>query len=125
MTTKELNIIIFDYIVRCIDADGYELETAPETDRDKLQFLRDTFHAEYDWSIQRFGWTVAFAEWCKGLPSSFNIAFENYRIIELAKEWGTLSAGASERREQKILDNYWNLIANKTAQLLKRHGIEA
>ena len=125
MKTAELNAKCFPYIIEAIDADGYDLEQLPQTDGDKLQFLAETFHAEYGWMIQRVGPITAFAEWCKGVPSSFNIKFTNWEIIELAKEWGSLEADAAERQEQKILDNYWNLIANKTFQLFKKHGVTA
>jgi len=121
MTTKELNTRVFAYILDCIDASDYGF--APATDADKLAFLSETFHSEYGWSIERLGAIKAFAEWCQGLPSAFNCEFRNHAIIEIAKEWGSLPADATERQEQKILDNWFNLIANKTFQLFKKHGI--
>jgi hypothetical protein len=45
-------------------------------------------------------------------------------ILELAKEWGSLPADATERQEQAILDNWFNFAANKTAQLFRAHVID-
>ena len=119
--TQQLNSHVFPYILSCIDADGYDVQ--PETDAEKLQFLSDTFHAEYGWMIDRVGPVAAFSEWLKGLPSSVNIEFTNWDILRLAREWGSLPENATERQEQKILDNYWNLIANKTFQLFRKYEV--
>lgn len=123
MKTADLNKHAFAYILNCIDSSDYDLESEPQTDADKLAFLSETFHAEYGWMVQRVGPITAFAEWCKGLPSSFNCEFRNHAIIDLAKEWGSIPADATERQEQKILDNWFNLIANKTFQLFKKYEI--
>lgn len=42
------------YILAAIDASGYDVAT-PTTDKEKLQFLHDTFHSEYDFNIKRIG----------------------------------------------------------------------
>ena len=125
VTTTELNAKCFPYIIEAIDADGYDL--TPQTDAEKLQFLFDTFHAEAGWNIERNRGNAikTFAEWCQGLPSSFNIAWTNYDIEMLAKSWGSLAEDAKDREVLKVVDNYWNFIANKTFQLFKKHGITA
>lgn len=119
--TQQINNHVYPYIVNAIDADGYDAK--PETDTEKLQFLSDTFHAEYSWMIERVGPIAAFAEWLQGLPSCFNIEFTNWDILRLAREWGSLSENATDRQDQRILDNYWNFIANKTFQLFRKHNI--
>lgn len=121
--TATLNSFVFPYILNAIDAEGYDLQKLPETDTEKLQFLADTFKSEYGWMIERVGGQNAMREWIMGLPSSFNIDFENYRIIELAKEWNSIPANATEREEDKILNNWFNLIAAKTFQLFRKHNI--
>lgn len=121
MTTKELNDHVFAYILDAISPEAYEATAT--TDAEKLAFLRDTFLAEYGWQVARIGVIPAMREWMMGLPSCYNVDFENYRIIELAKEWGSIPSYATERQEQKILDNWFNLIANKTVQLAKRHKV--
>lgn len=124
--TATLNSYVFPYILNAIDAEGYDLEKLPETDKEKLQFLADTFKNEYcnEWNLKQYGsYQEVMRQWIMGLPSSFNIDFENYRIIELAKEWHSIAANATEREENKILNNWFNLIAAKTFQLFRKHNI--
>jgi len=120
-TTKQLNAQVFPYLLDCICSDGYDVVTS--SDAEKVAFLRDTFYAEAGWNIDRIGTQNALMEWCQGLPSSFNIEFANYHIILLAKKWGSIPQDATEKQEQKILDNYWQFIASKTLQLFKKYGV--
>lgn len=123
MNTKghELDKIVKTYILSHIDASAYQ-EQEPADDAEKIHFLYMTFQSEYGWSIPRYGLVGALREWFRGLPSACHIAFYNSDIIQLAEKWGSLPKNASEREQQKILDNYWNLIANKTAQLFRKYG---
>lgn len=109
------------YILSCIDSEPYEIKTRGE--KQKLQFLYDTFQHEMKWNIDRIGQYKAFTEWCMGLPTVFGIEFENYKIIELAKKWGTLAKDATEKQEDRILENYWNLVTVTTFQLFKKNKI--
>ena len=111
------------YILDAIDNSGYDDAKELKTDAEKLQFLMDTFKSEYGWSIERKGQYKAFEEWIQGLPSSFNIDFENYRILELAKAWNSIPSDATERQEYKILANWFNFITIKTFQLFRKHKI--
>ena len=103
------------YIIDSIDASEYGKEL--KNDNEKIEFLRDTFQSEYGFAIQRYGIQGAIKEWLQGLPSCINIAFYNYDILILAREWGSLKEGATEKQEDKILDNYWNYIASKICVL--------
>jgi hypothetical protein len=109
------------YILDCIDSEPYDVKTT--TEQEKLQFLYDTFQHEMKWNIDRIGQYKAFSEWCQGLPTVFNIEFENYKILELAKTWGTLPKNATEKQEDGILENYWNLITVTTFQLFRKYHI--
>ena len=114
------------YILAAIDSDGYELDKQPETDKEKLQFLADTFKREFmhDNSLRYYGtYQNCFANWIMGLPSCFYIAFENYRILEIAKEWGSLPKEATEKQEDKVLSNWFALIAFKTMRLCQANNI--
>src|SRR5215831_13494528 len=109
--SKEFLKKVHAYLLDAISSDDREFDN----DFEKLQYLADRFKDEYlnEYNIARYGsYQNVFAEWLKGLPSSFNIDYENYRIIELAKEWGSLPKNADDRQEDKILDNWWNFIAH-------------
>lgn len=122
MTTKELKQKAETYILESIDSDAYDIVTT--TDKEKLQFLADTFKKEAGWNIERVRAYKAFQEWIMGLPTAFNIEFENYKILELAKSWGSIPNNATELQEDKILDNYWNFITNHTFQLFRKYKID-
>ncbi|HPS30200.1 MAG TPA: hypothetical protein PLZ43_08090 [bacterium] len=109
--------IVKSYIVSCIDSSDRDLEKEPETPFSKVQFLKTCFESEYGHEIKRSGHLKAMINWLQGLPSCLNIEFANYRILELAKSWGSLPENPTENEEDRILDNYWNLMANKTLQL--------
>ena len=113
----------FPYILECISSEGYREEEL-KTDQEKLQFLADTFKAEYlHCNNQHINKQTLFADWCQGLPSCFNIEWENYKILELAKSWGSLPDNATEKQEQKILNDYWYFIAWKVFKMFRRYKV--
>jgi len=121
---QEMNIKYENYIINSISSDNYDED--PKTSKEKLQFLKDRFINEY-WNnnpqAQRLGEQNAFKEWIQGLPSSFNIEFTNYDILKLAKEMGSLPQNATDKQEDRVLENYWNFMANKTFQAFKKYNI--
>lgn len=121
MNTIELNKLVFAYILGAIETEGYNI--TPTSDKEKLQFLADTFMVEHGYNIPRLGYQSAFTEWLRGAPSCFNVDFEYYEILKLAKAWGSLSRHATEAQEDKILRDWFPFIANKTMQLMKRHKV--
>ncbi len=125
---KQLDQTVKRYIIEAIDSTGYDLKQPLLSDEYKLRFLYSTFLKEYGWAIGRHGEQLAFREWLQGLPSCFNIDFENYKIIELAYAWGSIDRGLSDKardkREDMILDNWFNFITVKTFQLFKKYGVK-
>jgi len=121
MSLSEQNDFINDYIFERIDTEGYDVVAI--TDKEKLQFLYDTFKSEYGYMITRVGSQKAYQEWLQGLPSAFNIDFYNVDILKVAKQMGSLSANPTEKQEDKIIDNWWSYVANKTFQLFRKYKI--
>jgi hypothetical protein len=122
--TKEFNQLAFNYIIDAISTDGYDIEANTETE--KLQFIADCFKSEYCFpdNLKYYGtYQNTLANWFMGLPSSINIEFRNHAIIEIAKKWGSIPKDATEKQEDKIISNWFNLIAFKTLQLFKKHNI--
>lgn len=115
------------YIISCINSEGYDVfSDSLNTPEAKLRFLHDTFVSEYwhDYNKKRYVTKQnAFREWIMGLPSSFDIEWENYRIIELAKRMGSLADDATYKQEEAILDNYFSFITNKVFVLFKKYKI--
>ena len=122
----KLDRTVKQYIIDCIDNEGYG-GAVLETPEEKLQFLYDTFVSEYvnEYNIRRHGsYQNIFREYLMGIPSCIRTAFSNYDIIMLAKNWGSLPENATEKQEDRILENYFNLIANKTFQLFRKYKIQ-
>mgnify|MGYP006921440575 CR=1 FL=1 len=123
-TTKELNTNVFSYILNAIDGSGYDRELTTETE--KLQFLADCFKSEYAYpqNIKRYGsYQETFRQWIMGLPSCFNIDYTYCDIIRIAKEWQSIPQNATDKQEDKITGNWFNFIASKTFQLMKKHNV--
>lgn len=110
----------FNYILDSIDGDGYGVQLA--TDKQKIDFVYNTFSSEYAHQIKYYGNNErrAFREYLAGLPSCINIEFRNYYILEMAKQWGAIPENATERQEDKILANWFNYIATLFFQLREK-----
>ena len=122
--TKEFKIKVYSYILNAIDSEVYDVET--NTDTEKLQFLMDTFKKEYVYpdNLRRYGnYQEVMRQWIMGLPSVFNIEFRNHAILEIAKQWESLPENGTEKQEDAIIENWFNLIAAKTFSLMREHGI--
>ncbi len=124
-TTKELNANVFAYILDAIDNPDSDIIMTTE---EKLQFLSDQFKDAYVFSdnLKRYGnYQTLFKEWIMGLPSCFNIDYTNYDIIRIAKLWKSIPENATDKQEEKIINNYFNFIAAKTMQLFSKHKINS
>ena len=112
------------YILDNVTADGYDVEE-PITVREKIDFLKNTFYSEYGWYVERVNGNEvrALDEWLRGVPSAVNVAIWNSDILDLAVSWGSLPEDYSEKQAEKILENYWNLLANNIHQLFKGYRI--
>lgn len=122
--SKEFNDKVYPYILNAISSSGDDIEF--NSDKEKLRYLKDIFitRANYEYNVKRYpNNQERLADWIAGLPSEFNIDFENYRILEIAESWGSLPNPDDEKQQEKIISNWFNLIAFKTIQLMKRHKI--
>ena len=120
--TTEIRDKYYRYIIKSINSDNYDVVTTGR--KEKLQFLKDTFYKEMGWNVKRVGALNAFKEWTMGLPTVFNIEFENYKILELAKKVGSISKQATEKQEDRLIENYWNFITSLTFQLFRKYNIK-
>lgn len=120
--SKLFNDQIFKYILDCINSEEIELKN----DKDKIAFLSVQFDCEYNntYNKKRYpNLQNRLSNWFMGLPSSFNIDFANYRILEIAKDFNSLPQDASEKQENDVLNNWFNLVAFKVLQLAKKNNI--
>lgn len=122
--SKQVTASRAQYILDAIDGQPYDRTLA--TDAERIQFLADTFKAEM-WdnnpNEQRKGKQAAFIGWMQGLPSSFNVDYENHRILDIAKEWQTLAPDATEKQEDAVLRNWWSFLYMGIHKLMQQHNI--
>ncbi len=110
LTTKERNTLIHSYILGCIDSDGYGVTL--KNDKERINWLLATFKSEKlnnhaNWLKYYGSEAAAFTDWCRGLPSCFNIVFSNYDILNKGIEWGLISDDVSEKKEDNFIEQYW------------------
>lgn len=110
------------YIVKNINSEDYGVET--KTTKDKLEFLFNTFKAEYGWSIQRVGVERSFTDWLRGLPSVIDIEWRNWEILEKGKKLGLLTDNSTESRKDDFLENWFSFITQNTFDLFEKHKIK-
>ena len=97
-----------NYILSTIEEDS---EGKPiKTDAEKIKYIFDRFYSEYGWNIERVGKQKAMAEWLSGL--ALDIEYYNLSIVELAIKMGSVEENPSDKMQGKIIDNYWNFMAN-------------
>ena len=97
-----------NYILSTIEEDA---EGKPiKTDEEKIKYIFDRFYSEYGWNIERVGKQKAMAEWLSGL--ALDIEYYNLSIVELAVKMGSVEENPSDKMQGKIIDNYWNFMAN-------------
>lgn len=116
-TNNELHPV-FNYILGCIEHEG--------TNEEKLKEVLNAFNSEFNFEQNKKRYPnlqTRFAEWLQGAPSLFEIEYWNDGIINLAKEWQSIPQDATEKQEQKILDNYYNFMACKFFQLCTQNKV--
>lgn len=118
---KSSNDFYEKVIINAISTDGFDLVKQPKTTKEKLEFLKERFQSEYGYAINRIGYQDAMRDWYQGL--AIDIPFYNNDIIELAKKGGSLPQNATEKQEDKIIENYWSFMARKTLGLFRKYKV--
>lgn len=108
---------VFNYILDCINTEGFE-HFKYNTHKGLVNFVYETFKSEYQHGIKYYkNEQLAFSNYLAGLPSCFSVDFENYKILVLAENWGSIPANSTEKQQEKILNNWFNFIAANFFQL--------
>ena len=97
-----------NYILSNIDED---IEGNPiSSEADKINYIFDRFNSEYGWRVSQVGKVAAMVDWLQGL--ALNIEFYNDEIINLAVRLGSIDENPSEKLQDRVIENYWNFMAN-------------
>ena len=102
--------------------DDHEYDNAyTMTNKEVGQAGAKIFADEYQYRVDQVGPQTAAMDWLQGL--AINVEYRNHAILELAREWGSIPPDATERQEEKLLNNYWRFMAVKTLQVFNGYGI--
>ena len=108
-----------NYILNTIDED---IDGKPLTNnKNKISYIFERFYSEYSWNIESQGKLKAMTEWLQGL--ALNIDYTYYNIIQLAIEMGSVDENPSEKLQGKVIDNYFNFMAQIILSLEPSHII--
>jgi len=113
LTTDQRNAYRKYTIDAITDYDG-------NTPQNPVKYLFEVFYDEFGWNVQRQGEMNALKEWLQGVPSVIHLPMWYNEQIELAKKFGSIPQNATEKDEQKIIDNFYNFFANILIQLHKK-----
>lgn len=108
----------FSYVLDSInvtDFEGNEIENV--SDKDRVKYFFECFENEYNSPyFKRIypNMQQRISQYIQGLPSCINIAFENYKIVEIGKNWGYCK---TERKENEFIENWFKIIAFRLIQL--------
>ena len=99
-----------------------DIEGNPITsEADKINYIFDRFNSEYGWRVNQVGKVAAMVDWLQGL--ALNIEFYNDEIINLAIRLGSIDENPSEKLQDRVIENYWNFMANIILGFEPRKGV--
>lgn len=111
---------IYQYILDSIDCDDLKDNS---TDEEKVSKFIEVFHSEYDDAYRRKIYpilSIRIANYLQGLPSICSVAYENYWIAELGKQWGYVKDDESECR---FINNWFRMIALRIIEMADYYDI--
>lgn len=124
---KEYGKNIEDYIFDCIDLDYFELNEEPKDKKEILQLVYNEIKkiSFYPNNLKRFKNNKCdiISDHLKGLPSYFNIDFENYIILEVVAKLHNIDK-LPANKEDIILENWFPHISTKFLQLCNKYGVK-
>jgi len=122
-TSKEVKTKIQNYILDCINTDGFDVDV--KTEEEKINFLIDEYRRDYvfkDNLLRYKTYQNLFIEWIMGLPSCFNVHYTNFEILELVKEWNGYVP--PDNKVYDTIENFRRLIFRELCVLARKYKVE-
>lgn len=111
---------MFAYILDSVYSD--EIDCEKMTDKERIEFLLDTFfEEEVKYDRRRMCTFDLLREWLQGLPSAINIAFSYYDISLTGKSMGYCK---DARSEERFINNWWGIFAQNILRLARIYKID-
>ena len=108
------------YILGCVEVDRDKKPITNETD--KVNYIVSRFYDEYGFMIERVGKQKAIAEWLSGL--NLNLPYYDDDMVNLAVEMGSIDPNPSKKLRERVIDKYWDFMANVIMLMEKKWGVE-
>ena len=110
---------MFAYILDSVYSDVIDTESM--TDKERIEFLLDTFFEEkYKDDRRRMCTFYLLREWLQGMTSAINVAFIPYDIAVTGKSMGYCKDARSESR---FINNWWTILASNILRLARIYEI--
>jgi hypothetical protein len=120
MRTNSKSHPVFTYLTEAISEEI--TGTLPE----RLQEVCRRFDSEVNHTYNKRripNLQTRFADWLMGLPSALNVEYRHHAILELAEKWGAIPGNATEKQQDRILQNWFYFAALKFFQLCKQNKV--
>lgn len=108
----------FAYVLDSIivyDNEDNEIESA--TDKERVKYFFVCFNDEYNSPYEKKLYPNLrdrISQYLQGLPKCIHVAFTDYDIAQIGKEWGYCK---TERSENQFIENWFSCIALRLLQL--------
>lgn len=111
---------MFAYILDSVYSDVIDTESM--TDKERIEFLLDTFFEEkYKYDRRGMCTFELLREWMQGLPSAISVAFSDSDIAATGKSLGYCKDARSEAR---FINNWWGMLAYYILRLARIYKID-
>ena len=111
---------VYAYILDSISSDDVDVESM--SDKERIEFALDKFYDEiFSRDRRRMPTLDLLKEWIAGLCSTVNVAFADYDIANIGRDWGYCR---TEARTSLFVRTWFERIANGILCLAKIYGID-
>lgn len=116
----EVNGKMYAYILDSIYSDDVDVESM--SDKERIEFALDMFYDEvYKRDRRKMSVLEKLTNWVSGLCSTVSVAFADYDIAQLGKEWGYCRTDA---RTYQFVHTWFERITNGILRLAKIYGVD-
>ena len=118
--TKAIDLNLKTILVNSFDFSDSDFNEEGKTFAEQAKEVLNSFESEYNHPQNKIRYPnlqERIGQWLQGLPSQCTVPFYNSDILEQAKNARHLKIDATEKAEQKYLDNWFNLMAFKLMKM--------
>lgn len=116
----EVNGKMYAYILDSIYSEDVDVESM--SDKERIEFALDMFYKEiFEGDRRRMSTFDLLTEWIRGLCSTVNVAFTDYDIANIGKDWGYCRTDA---RTWQFVRTWFERIAKGILYLAKIYGVD-